>query len=203
MSGCKHPHVSSNGQDGWQCTSCHVSASIQLGMPAAVAARITAKQAPFVVGDYVRWERGPDAPWNWAQGEIIEVSLIAILVQIEVQAPERSRRDIGQRRWLGIEKNHGGVAHRVKRPPVDPLYVEYDGIPLGTLLHIDIDGRQDMRTAKAWGHTWTPAQRAAVSTHWSAQLRAKVAASDAGRKSREVSVLCQGDYDDEEPWWPQ
>lgn len=26
------------------------------------------------VGDYVRWERGPIAPWNWVEGEVVEIS---------------------------------------------------------------------------------------------------------------------------------
>lgn len=78
-------------------------------------------------------------------------------------------------------------------PEVDPLDVVYDGIKLRVLIRIDEDGRQEIRTARNWGHEWTPAQRAAVSAHWSAQLRARISAA----KERERLTVCV--QDQEEP----
>lgn len=73
--------------------------------------------------------------------------------------------------------------------PIDPLDVEYDGVKLRTLLRND----EKMRTeVDGYRNTaWTSAQRAAVSAHWSAQLRAKVQASakaDAERERNQVVV---------------
>lgn len=68
---------------------------------------------------------------------------------------------------------------------VDPLDVEYDGVRLRDLLVHDERQRQE-------DHAWdefaygqlAPAQRAAVSAHWSAALRAKVTASDEAERRR-------------------
>lgn len=67
-------------------------------------------------------------------------------------------------------------------PPIDPLDVEYDGVPLRGLLQTDNDR---MRERSKTPLVRTPAQRAAISAHWSAQLRAKVAASTAAEVQRE------------------
>jgi hypothetical protein len=66
---------------------------------------------------------------------------------------------------------------RVENAPIDPMDVEYDGVDLCTLLVEDRSMRED-RPGVA-NRVRTPAQRAAVSAHWSAQLRAKVSASKA------------------------
>lgn len=66
-------------------------------------------------------------------------------------------------------------------PPVDPLDVAYDGVKLRELLEIDARRRDERNPYR----TLTPAQRAAVSVHWSAELHAKVAASAAADKERE------------------
>lgn len=93
--------------------------------------------------------------------------------------------------------------------PVDPLDVEYDGVTLRDLLEfrqcvnreIDIGAGTacsiSWRNADPW--TATPAQRAAVSAHWSAQLRAKVQASEAAVKARSTSVVIGVDAEDL-PW---
>jgi hypothetical protein len=77
--------------------------------------------------------------------------------------------------------------------PVDPLDVLYDGWTLRQLLeHNEKKRREDWHLA----HPYTPAQRAAVSAHWSAQLRAKVAASkaaDAERERNRVTVDMEED----------
>lgn len=67
-------------------------------------------------------------------------------------------------------------------PPADPLDVVIDGKPLRVLLDIDELLRTEESGAKP--HWLTPAQRAAVSAHWSAQLRAKVEASREAERSQ-------------------
>jgi len=64
-------------------------------------------------------------------------------------------------------------------PAVDPLDVEYDGVTLRDLLYLDADWRLEMRFIGPGGpgRMLSPAQRAAISAHWSAELRAKVAAA--------------------------
>lgn len=150
---------------------------------------------PIEVGDYVWWERGPDAPWNWAEGEVVEVSKICIKVLVQAQAPGRCGR-LGERCWLGIEKHQGCTIRRIPRPgageqtasstpPIDPLDVEYDGEKLRVLLKCDEMYRRADLPSKEW---MTPVQRAAVSAHWSAELRAKVAAA---REQDERRVLVE------------
>lgn len=67
----------------------------------------------------------------------------------------------------------------------DLMDVEYDGVKLRDLLRIDAKLRRD-ESPPAWGCELTAAQRAAVSAHWSAQLRAKVAASKESERRRVV-----------------
>lgn len=70
--------------------------------------------------------------------------------------------------------------------PVDPLDVEYDGVKLRELLRYDDECRREEFPNKP-----TRAQRAAISAHWSAQLRAKVAAAKAAE--RNVVTYCEED----------
>jgi len=69
---------------------------------------------------------------------------------------------------------NAGLRSLVK--PLDPLDVEYDGLTLRELLTCDELQRREYLSPPP-RRSWTPAQRAAVSAHWSAQLRAKVAAT--------------------------
>lgn len=71
----------------------------------------------------------------------------------------------------------------------DPLDVEIDGWKLRTLLAISEEYRQDRGMSPYPPSRFTPAQRAGVSAHWSAQLRAKVAETRADDKAREISVI--------------
>lgn len=81
----------------------------------------------------------------------------------------------------------GGSLAFIDRPaPIDPLDVEYEGLTLRELLVIDEVNHMEWTTKPG---RLTPAQRAAVSAHWSAELRAKVAASTAADKARETSVV--------------
>lgn len=87
----------------------------------------------------------------------------------------------------------------IESQPLDPLAVKYDGVPLRVLLARD--GLNRLET----GHDrypsvppkLTPDQRAAVSAHWSAMLRAKVASGEAADRERERTLVT---YCEVEPW---
>jgi hypothetical protein len=103
----------------------------------------------------------------------------------------------GEATGLGLERWAG--RHAACSPPlsaenicaaalarvVDPLAVEYDGVLLRTLLDGDAFNRQEQGRGRWNAKAMTPNQRAAVSAHWSAQLRAKIAASAAAEVQRE------------------
>lgn len=74
---------------------------------------------------------------------------------------------------------------------VDPLEIEIDGMSLRYWVGRDQEGRQ----GKSYPRMPTAA-RSAVSAYWSAELRAKVAKSEADRKAREVSVVIGLDVED-------
>lgn len=87
---------------------------------------------------------------------------------------------------------------RARRPQVaeprrDPLDVKHDGQPLRRLLELDALARRENVTARLARCAFTAGQRAAIAAHWSAELRAKVAATRAADKAREVSVYCEVD----------
>ncbi len=63
---------------------------------------------------------------------------------------------------------------------IDPLDVEYDGVTLRRLLEMD----ENRRTERIPGVILSPGQRAAISAHWSAELRAKIATSKAAERRR-------------------
>jgi hypothetical protein len=71
--------------------------------------------------------------------------------------------------------------------PIDPLdvVVQPGKATLRSLLAAD----EAMRREGAVAFPFSPEQRAAVSAHWSAQLRAKVAAGAAADEARETSVV--------------
>lgn len=79
---------------------------------------------------------------------------------------------------------YNGVFDLGPPTPTEPLDVEYDGVRLRVLLEGDEFNRRE--SSAMWrAKLPTPAQRAAISAHWSAQLRAKVAASKAADAERE------------------
>lgn len=81
-------------------------------------------------------------------------------------------------------------------PTIGPLDETIDGVSLHELLDKDSRARQEVLRPLPF----TPAQRAAVSAYWSAQLRAKVAASAKADAERERNrVVIEHDVDDE-PW---
>lgn len=97
------------------------------------------------------------------------------------------------------DKSLSEVRAKFGLPAPDPLDVEYDGVKLCSL--IDLDERRNREIGNAIHVRFTPAQRAAISAHWSAELRAKVAASREAERQCEVSVRCDGDWLDDEGSW--
>jgi len=79
----------------------------------------------------------------------------------------------------------------IMRREIDPLDVEYDGNTLRELLVHDEIRRREEFIGRV---NFTPAQRSAISAHWSAELRAKVDATK--QKAREQVV---SDYDEDRP----
>ena len=77
-----------------------------------------------------------------------------------------------------------GVGRFIEEPPapVDPLDVKHDGWTLRQLIEHNHKRRME---EFALGHHYTPGQKAALSAHWSAQLRAKVQATKAADAERE------------------
>lgn len=75
---------------------------------------------------------------------------------------------------------------------IDPLDVEYDGVTMRQLL-----GLRGLTDQHGYANRFTPAQRAAISAHWSADLRAKGAASTAADLERERNrVRVDLEYED-------
>lgn len=91
------------------------------------------------------------------------------------------------------------VVHvELKTRPADPLDAVIDGWKLRDLIAIDRSLQQEVKEApftKGGRAAWTPAQRAAVSAHWSAQLRAKVEASRKADEARKMSVVIEHEVD--------
>jgi hypothetical protein len=85
----------------------------------------------------------------------------------------------------------------VTKPAPDPLDKMVEGHPLRWLLGIDERARRENVISQVVRVNLSPAQREAVSTYWSAQLRAKVAASDAAAKERDRrQVVLEADPED-------
>lgn len=111
---------------------------------------------------------------------------------------ERVRAD-----HAAFRQAYGDARQQVKQPP-DPMLVEYDGVTLRALLDGDAFNRQERGNGYWQAKRMTDVQRAAVSAHWSAELRDKVAAKDAADKDRERRqvVLDTADVEDT-PWGPR
>jgi hypothetical protein len=88
--------------------------------------------------------------------------------------------------------------------PTDPLEVEYDGVALRELLmrdemlQLEFEGptaivARHRAEPNRYRPLLTPAQRAAVSAHWSAELRRKVEAGKERDKAKAVSVCVEVD----------
>lgn len=133
-------------------------------------------RAPLQPGDRLRVRYHDEAPFR--TGEVVVTRTWGDAVYLEAPA------------HVGIPAiAMGDLVYLVGRsePSIDPLDVEYDGATLRALLNID-DRRRDERNPF---RTLTPAQRAAVSAHWSAELRAKVAAGQAAAlQSERHRITC-------------
>lgn len=146
----------------------------------------------------VDYDRVHPSPASW-QGERHHLMADGLR---RIPRPEVQSTRIVQRRGrcdLGcVEPCKHGLPYRVSEPAptapvlVDPLDVEYDGVRLRRLLEGDEFNRRE--TSVHWrAKTMTPAQRAAVSAHWSAALRAKIAAGAEAERWRVT-------YCEVEPW---
>lgn len=71
-------------------------------------------------------------------------------------------------------------------PPTDPLDARIDGVPLRSL--IDLDQRRRRENVR-WIEPMTSDQRAAVSAHWSAQLRDRI--REAATRERNRVTYCE------------
>lgn len=78
----------------------------------------------------------------------------------------------------------------------DPLEMKYDGVTLRDLIIADDWARVGERVSREERRLWTPTQRAAVSAHWSARLRARISAA----KERERLTVCMPLYAEDLPW---
>lgn len=82
------------------------------------------------------------------------------------------------------------TAEAAASAPPDPLDAVIDGVTLGELVRVNLLAECDNAAAMSKRGGFTTAQRAAVSAHWSAELRAKVAAAKE-RDRNEVRVDLQ------------
>jgi hypothetical protein len=138
-------------------------------------------------------KRGEDIYAHTADGtyKLTSDSIETPWIKVDVKTvAERTQCCIcGKYDTVSWECDHG-KAKPIAKPP-DPLDIEIDGLTLRFLLKCFRLNQQENETS-----TFTPAQRAAISAHWSAELRAKIAAKREAER-REVRVDL---WDEEEPW---
>lgn len=80
-----------------------------------------------------------------------------------------------------------GVKFLAPQPPPNPLDAVIDGVTLRRLLmYSEMYRREEVPASPR--HVFTPAQRAAVSAHWSAELRARVEATAKPKLTMMVEV---------------
>jgi hypothetical protein len=148
----------------------------------------------FVADDMVRWDN-PDSPMGptWIDGRFVTFVTTESerLARIRIESGPGWRPGctvcVGLSGGITLSRLDLPSGHRQCSPqPDDPLAVKYDDVPLLELLCRDqFTQANDSRRYPAL----TPVQRAAVSAHWSALLRAKVAASK--ERDRRQVVLDQ------------
>lgn len=143
-------------------------------------------------GDRIGVRNHPDAPDRTGRATVVEVAdgcarlerpavmdIACIATDDHVYLIERSR---GGQHDPALPRCACGEDHPPgKHAPIDPLDVVYDSRPLRELLAMDQSNRQEARETCA---IFTPVQHAAVRSHWSAQLRAKVTASREAERNR-------------------
>lgn len=146
------------------------------------AANLCDEHKPIAVGDYVRWEVDREIGTRWIEGEVKFVSDDGYAARISIDRSDGYQ--VGREQAFGL-LGCGVVVRRIPRPNPnpDPLDVKYDGVTLRALLEMDERRRREV----VWiDIVVTPAQRAAVSAHWSAELRARAAAAKAKERERVV-----------------
>ncbi len=147
-----------------------------------------APPCPFAIGDYVRSDFALAIGPTWYEGtiETLYPTDPGFGASVRIARGSNSNYAPGDR----VPYADAANLRKVERPEPDPLDAVIDGVPLRTLLQDDGLRRRENRAAMARCRVATPAQRAAVSAHWSAELRAKVAAS-AERDRNQVRVDLQ------------
>jgi hypothetical protein len=165
------------------------------------------------VGDPVMWLPPPGCPLgSWAIYGVVDEMLDGVPIlrvsrtarrdvygSIPTQRPQISARlDTSvfpgiMKRW-DILKLARPIAVPVRQDFVtdqsNPLNVKYDGVALDELLMIQRNENQAL-CGLAMGSPFTATQRAAVSAHWSAALRAKVQASEETDRARRPTVMVE------------
>lgn len=154
------------------------------------------------VGDYVRWENPKHG--TWVEGELTQLTDDGIRILVSALCPWPTRTGgprAGQCTGLGLS---GVTLRRIERPTpapaaptADPLDTLYDCETLRSLLALDEANRrgENLKEVNGERQLWllTAAQREAVSAYWSAQLRARVAESDAASR---LTVMVEIDPED-------
>ena len=161
------------------------------------------------IGDWVRWEHG-DMADNWVEGEVMRIPAKGIQVDILVAREGAGRHQSKSLQLFGL--GNKSIIHRILRPnsdfivkrtldgeavieavyrDPDPLDVMYDGVMLRTLLDGDAYNRHEHGRGLTYAKPLTTAQRAAVSAHWSAELRRKVSEA----KERERCVVSYSEWE--------
>jgi hypothetical protein len=206
---CGNPHRGrSSAYDGYTCGSCHAFESHMDAHGRLVALRkfvddlrvLAAQQDAAGITqrgpiDWANLKKAPSGPYavsqpdgwtnQWAQG-------VARIQDTEKAYPVG---DMIKRRWdehyLGA-KYYALMPSDPPAPSVDPLDVKIDGVTLRRLLEMDENHRREHIVGAIIG----PAQRDAISAYWSAQLRAKVAATKKADAERERNRVTYCEEDD-------
>ena len=148
--------------------------------------------APYPIppkpGDWVRWE-SVLRPRNWVEGELISIAGSKCDIKVQAEGDDR-HRSVGPTETFGL---HNDNLRRIKPPtpsgssdfradpdakkPLNrvPLDVEYDGSTLRHLLLCD-QLRRQIRPLGGPLTEFTAAQRSALATHWSDNLKGRIAA---------------------------
>lgn len=156
------------------------------------AANLCDEHRPIAVGDYVRGTGTAYGKPYWFEGTVetaYDCGLSDGSRGVSIRIARGSANYApGDRIAYANPANLKRVEPLAPEPgkPVDPLDVEYDGVTLREWLERDRFNQQEPARL-AHPFTIKPAARAAISAHWSAELRARVAA--AKTKERERVVL--------------
>jgi hypothetical protein len=94
----------------------------------------------------------------------------------------------GERLDLGFDPDMPMDWGKPIAPPTDPLDVVYDGLTLSCLLTLDENSRRESVPYRR--AAFTPSQRAAISAHWSAELRQRV---EATKEKQRTQVVVEGE----------